>query len=57
MVCFSTNFKLTEILMKFLKAIWDFLSDMGMAKHAAYLARTGRIAEAQSLYKKENENV
>jgi hypothetical protein len=43
--------------MKFLKAIWDFLGDMGMAKHAVYLTRTGRIAEAQSLYKKGNENV
>jgi len=43
--------------MRFLKAIWDFLADMGMAKHAAYLTRTGRVAEAQSLYKKGNDNV
>lgn len=43
--------------MRFLKTIWDFLSDMGMAKHATYLTRTGRIEEALSLYKKENDNV
>jgi hypothetical protein len=43
--------------MRFLKAIWEFLEYMGMAKHAAYLTRTGRIEEAQALYKKENDNV
>jgi hypothetical protein len=43
--------------MRFLKAIWDFLIYMSIAKHATYLTRTGRIEEALSLYKKENENV
>jgi len=44
--------------MKFLKIIWTFLCDIGEAKHAANLARNGKIEEAQSLYtNKGNKNV
>lgn len=32
-------------------AIWNFLCAMGTAKHAANLARNGKITEAQAFYK------
>jgi hypothetical protein len=43
--------------MQFLKFIWSLFCDIGQAKYAANLARNGKIEEAQSLYKKENDNV
>jgi hypothetical protein len=37
--------------MKIIKQIWSFLLDMAEAKHAANLARNGKIKEAQAIYK------
>ena len=33
-----------------LKSIWTILVSVGEARHAAYLARQGRVAEAKALY-------
>ena len=35
----------------FLHAIWNTLILVGEARHGAWLARQGRIAEAKALYK------
>jgi hypothetical protein len=34
----------------FLNTIWSILISMGEARHAAFLARQGRIAEAKAMY-------
>ena len=36
--------------MKFLKTIYNFFCAIGLAKHAANLARNGKIKQAQALY-------
>jgi hypothetical protein len=33
-----------------INAIWAILVSLGEARHATYLARQGRIAEAKALY-------
>jgi hypothetical protein len=33
-----------------LNAIWQILVSVGEARHAAFLARQGKIAEAKALY-------
>jgi len=33
-----------------LKFIWTILVSVGEARHAAYLARQGRVAEAKAVY-------
>jgi hypothetical protein len=33
-----------------LNSIWTILVSVGEARHAAYLARQGRIAEAKAVY-------
>jgi hypothetical protein len=33
-----------------LNTIWSILVSVGEARHAAYLARQGRVAEAKSVY-------
>jgi hypothetical protein len=33
-----------------LKSIWTILVSVGEARHAAYLARQGRVAEAKAIY-------
>jgi hypothetical protein len=38
-------------MQKFIKTIWILLCAMGTAKHAANLARNGKIKEAQAFYK------
>lgn len=37
--------------MKFFKAIWSVLCDIGKAKYAAELARNHKYREAQALFK------
>ena len=37
--------------MKIVNTIWNLLCAMGTAKHAANLARNGKIKEAQSYYR------
>jgi len=37
--------------MKFLKSIWTLLCDIGRARYAAELARNGKHAQAQALFK------
>lgn len=37
--------------MKFLNSIWNFFAAIRNAKHAADLARNGKYAEAQAMYK------
>lgn len=37
--------------MKFLKAFWQVLCDLGRASRAAELARNGKIDQAQSFYR------
>lgn len=37
--------------MKYLKAIWVFFEALGKARHAAFLARQGKVNEAKQLYK------
>jgi phage anti-repressor protein len=49
----STGSNITNIKdfnMKFLKAIYDFFCAIGLAKHAANLARNGKTKQAQALY-------
>ncbi len=36
---------------KVLHAIWSFLCDLGTARYATFLARSGRFNEAKALYK------
>jgi len=33
-----------------LSTIWNILVSVGEARHASYLARQGRVAEAKALY-------
>jgi len=33
-----------------LQTIWTILVSVGEARHAAYLARQGRVAEAKAIY-------
>jgi hypothetical protein len=33
-----------------LNAVWNILVSVGEARHASYLARQGRVAEAKALY-------
>jgi hypothetical protein len=33
-----------------LNTIWNILVSVGEARHASYLARQGRVAEAKALY-------
>jgi hypothetical protein len=35
-----------------LSTVWQFFCDIGQASYAAHLARTGRAAQAQSIYTK-----
>ena len=37
-----------------LKNIWSVLVSVGEARHAAYLARQGRVAEAKAVYGSTN---
>ena len=34
-----------------IRAIWKFLEALGEARHATFLTRQGRIAEAKAIYK------
>jgi hypothetical protein len=35
-----------------LSTVWQFFCDIGQASYAAHLVRTGRAAQAQSMYTK-----
>ena len=36
---------------KFFTAVWDIMTSIGQAKHAAYLARQGKLNEVKDLYR------